>query len=115
MAHYRDTYRNARFLFLDVRVGVIIFASLLHVRFWTIGLDLLVIGLAVYVERIGLGFMGTMRAVRHWAAGNYRPALPRGKIRRSVDYERTSLAWEVRPDATPVELEPITEQPRRGA
>jgi intracellular multiplication protein IcmT len=102
MAHFKNTYKPARFLFLDVRVGVVIFASLLHIRYWTIGLDIVVILLALYVERIGLGFMGSLRAVRAYFTGNYRPALRLQKIRRKVDFERRSLAWE-----KPVNREPV--------
>ncbi|MDW9481882.1 acetyltransferase [Sinorhizobium meliloti] len=107
MAHYRNTYRPARFLFLDVRVGVIIFASLLHIRYWTIGLDILVILLALYVERIGLGFVGSLRAVRGYFSGSYRPALRVQKIRRKVDYERRTMAWEKPSNREPVELDEV--------
>ncbi|MCZ7862738.1 IcmT/TraK family protein [Agrobacterium salinitolerans] len=107
MAHYRDTYKPARFLFLDVRVGVIIFASLLHIRYWTIGLDILVILLALYVERIGLGFVGSMRAARAYLSGSYRPALRNQKIRRKVDYERRRMAWERPINRDPVLLDEV--------
>lgn len=107
MAHHRDTYRNARFLFLDVRVGVIIFASFLHIRPWTMFVDVVVILLALYVERIGLGFMGALRAARAWMTGSYRPALRVQKIRRKVDFERHTMAWEKPIDFTPVQLEEV--------
>ena len=109
MAHYRDTYRNARFLFLDVRVGVVIFASLLHIRFWTITLDVIVILLALYVDRIGLGLMGAFRAARAYVSGSYRPALRNNKIRRAVDFERRYMSWETKPDTSLVEVAPLTE------
>ncbi|MBY3155277.1 acetyltransferase [Rhizobium laguerreae] len=102
MAHFKNTYKPARFLFLDVRVGVVIFASLLHIRYWTLGLDVIVILLALYVERIGLGFVGSLRAVRAYFTGSYRPALRLQKIRRKVDFERRNLAWE-----KPVNREPV--------
>jgi intracellular multiplication protein IcmT len=107
MAHYRDTYRPARFLFLDVRVGIIIFASALHVRYWTIGIDILVILVALYVERIGLGFTGALRAVRAYFSGSYRPALRIQKIRRKVDFERRNLAWEKALNREPVFLDEV--------
>nr|WP_250808565.1 IcmT/TraK family protein [Neorhizobium tomejilense] len=107
MAHFRDTYRTARFLFLDVRVGVVIFASLLHIRPWTMALDVVVILLALYVERIGLGFIGALRAARMWMTGSYRPALRIQKIRRKVDYERRNLAWEKPADRSPTILDEI--------
>jgi intracellular multiplication protein IcmT len=107
MAHFRDTYRTARFLFLDVRVGVIIFASLLHIRPWTMTLDVLVILLALYVERIGLGFIGALRAMRMWMTGPYRPALRVQKIRRKVDFERRRMAWEKPQDRSPVFMDEV--------
>lgn len=108
MAHHRDTYRNARFLFLDVRVGIIIFASLLHIRGWTMFLDVTVIALALYVERIGLGVIGALRAARSYIAGPYRPALRNRKIRQAVDFERQVMSWEKRRDTSPIELSPIS-------
>lgn len=94
MAHWRNTYRPARFFFLDVRAGVVILLSLIHIRFWTLALDVVVVILAWYAERIGLGFMGSVRAVREWMAGKIRPALPAHKIRRKVDFGRRLMAWE---------------------
>lgn len=112
MAHYRDTYRPAKFLFLDVRVGVVIFASLVHVRYWTLGLDVIVIALSWYVERIGLGFMGALRAVRAWMTGSYRPAMRVQKIRRRVDYDARTLAWQVKRPTDPVLVEEVKPDPK---
>lgn len=97
MAHWRNTYRPARFFFLDVRAGVVILLSLIHIRFWTLTLDVVVIILAWWVERIGLGFMGAVRATREWFAGKIRPALPPHKVRRQVDYSHRLMAWEKPP------------------
>lgn len=107
MAHWNNTYRPARFFFLDVRVGIIILASFMHVRFWTLSLDVIVIMLGWWIERVGLGFMGAMRALRDYIAGAYRPALPRHKIRRWVDYSHRRLAWQERVDQSPVKLTPL--------
>jgi intracellular multiplication protein IcmT len=94
MAHFRNTYKPARFFFMDVRVGVIILASMMHVRFYTISLDLIAIGLAWYVERLGMTIPGAVRAVRAWAAGPYRPAQNGHKIRRKADFEYDRLDWQ---------------------
>lgn len=107
MAHWRNTYRPARFFFLDVRVGVVILASLIHIRFWTLTLDLVVIILAWWVERIGLGFMGAVRATREWFAGKVRPALPPHKVRRQVDYARRLMAWDKPREAGEIVLAPV--------
>lgn len=107
MAHWNNTYRPARFFFLDVRVGVIILASLMHVRLWTLTTDVIVIMLGWWIERVGLGFMGALRAVRENFAGAYRPALPKYKIRGWVDSSHRRMAWEKPIDQSPVKLTPI--------
>src|SRR5690606_37663376 len=101
MAHWNNTYRPARFFFLDVRVGIIILASFMHVRLWTLTTDVIVIMLGWWVERVGLGFMGAMRAVREYVAGSYRPALNPHKIRQWVDFSHRCMAWEKQLDQTP--------------
>jgi intracellular multiplication protein IcmT len=94
MAHWRDTYRPARFFFLDVRAGVFVLAMLVWIRPWTIAIALAAIALAWYLERIGLDVAGAGRALRAWMAGPIRPALPFYKIRRQIDFSRRRLAWE---------------------
>ncbi len=94
MAHFRNTYRPARFFFMDVRVGVIVLASMMHVRFYTISIDLIAIGIAWYVERLGMTLPGAVRALRAWVAGPYRPAQNAHKIRHKADFEYDRLAWQ---------------------
>lgn len=110
MAHWRNTYRPARFFFLDVRVGVVIVLSLIHIRFWTMTLDVVVIALGWWVERIGLGFMGALRAAREWAAGRVRPALPPHKVRRKVDFQHRPMAWEKPRETGDNVLQPVKAQ-----
>jgi len=94
MAHWRDTYRPARFFFLDVRAGVVVLLTLLWIRPWTIMLALASVALAFYFERLGLNPPGAWRAFRSYLAGKDRPALPFHKIRRPIDYGRRRMAWE---------------------
>lgn len=79
---------------MDVRVGVIILASMMHVRFYTVSLDIIVIAVAWYVERLGMTIPGAVRSVRAWAAGPYRPAQNGHKIRRKADFEYDRLDWQ---------------------
>ena len=79
---------------MDVRFGVVILASFMYIRWWTMLIDLLLIIFALYIERNGLGFTGAMRAIRCRLAGPIRPALPNHKIRSFVDYQRRRLPWD---------------------
>ena len=88
MAHWRDTYKPARFFMLDARAGVPIILCALHIRPWTIGIALLVVILFWVLERRGLSFQSAFRAFRAELAGNHRPALGTTKIRGHVDYSR---------------------------
>jgi intracellular multiplication protein IcmT len=114
MAHWRNTYRPARFFFLDIRAGVIILASLIHIRLWTITLDVIVVILAWYIERIGLGFDGALRAVRAWFAGEVRPALPAHKIRRIVDFQRQLMPWDKPRETGDLKLEKVKPDSHAG-
>lgn len=94
MAHWRDTYRPTRFFFLDSRAGVVVLATLVWIRPWTVTLSFVTIVLAFYLERLGMGVPSALRALRAAFAGRHRPALPHHKIRRAVDYGRRRMAWE---------------------
>lgn len=107
MAHFRNTFRPARFFFMDVRVGVVILASMMHVRSYTIAIDVLAIALAWYVERIGTGVPGGVRAFRAWLAGPYRPAHQIHKIRQKVDFQHIRLPWQAESFNGTIDLKPV--------
>lgn len=88
MAHWRETYKPARFFFMDARAGVPVLLTLLHFRIWTVTLTVLWIGLFWLLERRGLSFATSLRALRAWAIGDDRPRLPLFKSRGKIDYER---------------------------
>ncbi len=69
-------------------------ASLLHARTYTVAIDVLAIGIAWYVERLGMGVENAVRALRSWLAGPYRPAQPVHKIREMIDYQYERLPWQ---------------------
>ncbi len=94
MPHFRNTYKPARFFFMDVRVGVVLMASMLHIRSYTIAIDFIAVALAWYIERLGMGLPGGLRAFRSWLAGPYRPGLPIHKIRRKIDFQHIRLPWQ---------------------
>lgn len=94
MGHFKHTWRPARFFFMDFRVGLIFVVSLMHLRFYTIAIDVIAVALAWYVERLGMTLPGAIRALRAWVAGPYRPALPPNKMRQRTDFEYVRLAWQ---------------------
>ena len=88
MANWRDTFKPARFIVLDAKVGVAILVSLLHIRPWTIALALGVTGLFWWLERKGLSFDAALRGARAFLAGKDRPPVKRARLRRRIDHDR---------------------------
>jgi intracellular multiplication protein IcmT len=88
MAHWRDTYRPARFFFMDARAGIPTLMTLLHVRYWTVTIAVLVVIVFYWFERLGVDASGAVRAFRAWIIGDLRPARTFHKVRAPVDYER---------------------------
>jgi intracellular multiplication protein IcmT len=91
MAHWRDTYRPARFFFMDARAGIPTLFMLLHVRYWTLAISVVVIVVFYWFERVGVDAAGAMRAFRAWVIGDLRPARIFHKIRSTLDYERRPM------------------------
>ena len=107
VGHWRNSYRPVKFFFMDAPFGVIIVLSVVHIRYYTIALDILVILLAFYLRRLGVGIPTALRAARATLAGDVRPAMPFRKTRRKVDYEHRRLAWQPEVDTSPVDLNPV--------
>ena len=47
VAHWRNSYKPVKFFFMDVRVGVVVVLTLLHLAWYTILLDIVVIGIGI--------------------------------------------------------------------
>ena len=91
MAHWRYTFKPARFFMLDARASVALLAFLLHIRVWTF-LIAVTIFIALYVmERRGLDFPSALRAIRLFFCGNNRPPCPENKLNAPIDYDRRPL------------------------
>ncbi len=88
MAHWRETYKPARFFNLDARAGVPIIGVCLHFRTWTVVLAAVILVTFYLLERRGLTLPSALRAFRAWVIGDARPALPVHYARRRIDYER---------------------------
>lgn len=91
MAHWRETYKPARFFILDARAGVPLLVTLLHVRPWTVGISAVVIVVFVILERRGLSVPAAFRAFRAWIIGDARPPQLAHKIRGGIDHSRREL------------------------
>lgn len=88
MAHWRDSYKPARFFFMEAKAGVPILATLLHFRFYTVIPTLIWVVLFWFLERRGLNFTTAFRAFRAWIIGDLRPARNVFKTRARIDYDR---------------------------
>jgi len=88
MAQFRDTYRPARFFFLDARAGALIIGCLLHVRMWTVIATALALIVFYLMERKGLSIPAAARAVRVYFTGDLRPGRQFTKRRAMIDYDR---------------------------
>jgi len=88
MAHWRDTFKPARFFFMDAKAGVPLVACLLHIRTYTVVPVVAWIFLFWFLERRGLSFYSAFRGLRAWIIGDDRPARNAFKVRAPIDYER---------------------------
>ena len=91
MAHWRNTFKQPRFFFLDARVGVFLVVFLLHVRLWTLLIMIVVFGIFFMMERYGLGFSSALRAVRAYFAGPIRHPVSEERMCQSADFDRRPL------------------------
>lgn len=88
MAHWRNTWKPARFFVMDARSALPLLPTMLHIRLWTLLVSAAVILLFWWLERQGLTFPSAVRAARSWFAGRFRMARRRQKTRHFVDYGR---------------------------
>jgi intracellular multiplication protein IcmT len=85
--HWRNTQKPVRFFILDARAFLAVLLFLLHMRLWTFILAIGVMMVFLILERRGLTFAASLRAMRSWFMGERRPANHRRAIRYWIDYE----------------------------
>jgi intracellular multiplication protein IcmT len=85
--HWRNTQKPVRFFFLDARAFLAVLLFLLHMRLWTFVLAIVVMLIFLLLERRGLTFAASLRAMRCWILGVRRPANRRSAFRYWIDYE----------------------------
>jgi intracellular multiplication protein IcmT len=87
-AHWRNTFKNPRFFFVDARVSFFLLAFMLHIRLWTLVLLIVTFVTFYLVERRGYAFQSALRAVRLQLSGPIRPAVADAIHQGPVDYDR---------------------------
>lgn len=83
--HWRNSARPVRFFGIDARAGVFLFLFMLHVRMWTFVTLILVCIFFTILERFGLTFTTSLRRIRLFFIGHYRPALSKFYQRPFID------------------------------
>jgi len=83
--HWRNTMKPVRFFQFDARAGFFLLLLLVHARFWTLGLTVLVFAIFWILERKGLSFAAAIRSFRMWFLAPYRPALMYTSRRKFLD------------------------------
>jgi len=88
MAHWRNTWKPARFFVMDARSALPLLPTMLYIRLWTLALAMAVILLFWWLERVGLTFPAAIRTLRSRFAGKHRMPRRRQKNRYPIDYGR---------------------------
>lgn len=83
--HWRNTMRPVRFFNLDARAALPFFVLLVYARPITFILTLLITAFFYILERYGLTFPASLRAIRSWLGGDFRPGHYRYAHRTLVD------------------------------
>ncbi len=84
--HWRNSQRVPRFFIFDARIFFVLLFFMVHIAYWTLALAVISIIIFVILERVGLTFEASLRAMRAWILGQDRPACIRVVHRRWVDY-----------------------------
>lgn len=87
--YWRITHRQPRFILFDGRVVVLLLLTVMHIRFWTIGLSLTAMFLLWYFERKNISADSILRYLRARLVGPKRSARGFSAERSMVDF-----GWE---------------------
>ena len=87
--NWRDSYRPARLSIIDARIVLLILPTMVHLRWYTVTVTVIVAAALYYFERRREMLVpGALRMMRFWIAGDIRPARPRTKRRPMLDFGR---------------------------
>jgi intracellular multiplication protein IcmT len=84
--HWRNSMRPVRFFNLDARAAIPFLVLLVYFRPISLLVTVVVTGVFKYLEYKGLTFSASLRALRVWILGNFRPAWLQFRHRKTVDY-----------------------------
>lgn len=84
--HWRDTMRPVRFLSFDARVAFLIPVWLIYLRWSTVILSFMVFYTFNMLEKKGLTFPASLRALRCWILGSERPGQIGVNRHKFIDY-----------------------------
>lgn len=84
--HWRNSQKIPRFFIFDARIFFVLLAFMMHIRLWTLVLALMSVMMFTILERLGLTFDASLRAMRCWFLGQNRPACGRAVRRYWIDY-----------------------------
>jgi intracellular multiplication protein IcmT len=84
--HWRNSMRPVRFFNLDARAAAPFAVLLFYARPITLFLAVVLTLLFVYLERRGLTFDASLRALRSWLLGQKRPGWASFRRRKMVDF-----------------------------
>jgi intracellular multiplication protein IcmT len=85
--HWRNTQKPVRFFVLDARASLAVLLFLVHMRLWTFVLAIFIMITFLLLERRGLTFAASLRALRCWLVGTRRPGNNRRAFRYWTDYD----------------------------
>ncbi|MCW3782586.1 IcmT/TraK family protein [Defluviimonas salinarum] len=84
--YWRETHRQPKFLFLDGRLVIVLFLTVMHIRPWTIGLSVVTILVLWLFDRKGVSATSILRFLRASIVGRKRTARGLQAERMPVDF-----------------------------
>lgn len=88
MIQWRDTARPPQLFAVDARAAFALLLVILHIALWTVGIAVLVMAIAIFMEQRGYTPPMALRAVRSLMAGKRRPTTDLGVITTGAIWRR---------------------------
>ncbi len=75
-AHWRDSARSAKFLFIDAKAAFPLFLFLIHIKLWTFVLAATIMAFFTLLARFGFSVEVFLRIFRAFFSGPRKMAIP---------------------------------------